>query len=158
MDELNRVFSRYGVIAEELDSGEPRIKLYTDDNGKPKGDALIVYFRPESVDLAINIADDTDFRLGETGPMGKMRVIEADKSYKRHKDEDEDEQTTKDAKNGDGKAEGDETKAKPKRKGPSKDQKKIIAKNQKMNRYVQKSTTYRNNILQYHNSPQTRAN
>jgi HIV Tat-specific factor 1 len=30
--------------------------------------------------------DDTDFRLGEPGPLGKMRVKEADFSYKKQKD------------------------------------------------------------------------
>jgi HIV Tat-specific factor 1 len=30
--------------------------------------------------------DDTDFRLGEPGPMGKMRVKEADFSYKKQKE------------------------------------------------------------------------
>jgi HIV Tat-specific factor 1 len=74
------------MIAEEIDSGLPRIKLYTDESGNLKGDALVVYFRPESVQLAVQILDDSDFRLGEIGPMGKMRVKEADFSYKKHKD------------------------------------------------------------------------
>lgn len=86
VDELNSTFSKYGVIAEEIDSGGPRIKLYQDENGKPKGDALIVYFRPESVQLAIQMLDDSDFRLGQEGPMGKMRVKEADWSYKKQKE------------------------------------------------------------------------
>lgn len=80
------MFSRCGVIAEEIDEGKARIKLYTEEDGKLKGDALIVYFRPESVQLAVQMLDDTDFRLGEPGPMGKMRVREADFSYKKEKD------------------------------------------------------------------------
>lgn len=84
--EVASVFSKYGVIAEEIDSGGPRIKLYRDDNGKTKGDALVVYFRSESVSLAIQMLDDTDFRLGEEGPAGKMRVKEADWSYKKQQD------------------------------------------------------------------------
>jgi len=86
ISEVASVFSKYGVIAEEIDSGAPRIKLYHDDNGKPKGDALVVYFRPESVSLAIQMLDDTDFRLGVEGPAGKMRVKEADWSYKKQQD------------------------------------------------------------------------
>ena len=39
--ELHDVFSKYGVIAESLDTNEPRIKLYHDDEGNPKGEALI---------------------------------------------------------------------------------------------------------------------
>ena len=41
MDEIHTVFSKYGVIAESLDSDAPRIKMYTDDKGKFKGEALI---------------------------------------------------------------------------------------------------------------------
>ena len=41
MEELHQVFSRYGVIAESLDSDQPRIKLYADDEGNFKGEALI---------------------------------------------------------------------------------------------------------------------
>ena len=82
-DEVQSVFSRCGVIAEEIDSGRPRVKLYEDEQGQFKGDALIVYFRPESVDLAIQMLDDTDFRLGQSVPAGKMRVSAADFSYKR---------------------------------------------------------------------------
>ena len=40
-DELHQVFSRYGVIAESAESDKPRIKLYYDDKGNFKGDALI---------------------------------------------------------------------------------------------------------------------
>jgi HIV Tat-specific factor 1 len=95
--ELHDVFSKYGIIAEEVDSGKPRIKLYTDDVGKPKGDALIVYFRPESVRLAIQMLDDSDFRLGEKGPDGPMKVKEAEFSYKKQQDGPK-QQNTKDKK------------------------------------------------------------
>ncbi|KAL5336928.1 putative nuclear mRNA splicing factor-associated protein [Aspergillus crustosus] len=81
-DEIKDIFSRCGVIAEEIDSGRPRIKMYTDDDGKFKGEALVVFFRPESVNLAIQMLDDSDFRLGVTGPQGNMRVQAADFSYK----------------------------------------------------------------------------
>jgi len=85
-EEVQAVFSRCGVIAEEIDRGKPRIKLYTDEQGNFKGDALIVYFRAESVDLAIQMLDDTDFRLGQRAPGGKMKVVAADFSYKAQKE------------------------------------------------------------------------
>ncbi|ETI21760.1 hypothetical protein G647_05829 [Cladophialophora carrionii CBS 160.54] len=85
-EEIQHVFSKCGVIAEEIDSGKPRIKMYEDDKGQFKGDALVVYFRPESVDLAVQMLDDTDFRLGEQGPAGRMRVQAADFSYKSQQD------------------------------------------------------------------------
>lgn len=85
VEELHTVFSRKcGVIAEEIDSGKPRIKLYTDENGDFKGDALIVFFKPPSVDMAIMLLDDTEIRFGD--PLcGKMRVQAAESSYKKVK-------------------------------------------------------------------------
>ena len=109
VQEVNEVFSRCGVIAEEIDRGKPRIKLYTDDDGNFKGDALILYFRAESVDLAVQMLDDTDFRLGKPAPTGKMKVAPADFSYKTQKD--------------------------APAKSNNKDKKKIIKKTQKLNKF-----------------------
>jgi len=110
IDEIKHTFTKCGVIAEEIDSGKPRIKMYEDDKGQFKGDALVVYFRPESVSLAIQMLDDSDFRLGVEGPMGKMRVQAADFSYKSQQE------------------------APPK--SSKKDLKKVIKKTQKLNRWV----------------------
>ncbi|KAF3905428.1 hypothetical protein ABW20_dc0101584 [Dactylellina cionopaga] len=96
--EVEDLFSRYGVIAEEIDSGKKRVKLYLDEAGNPKGDALIVYFRPESVNLAIQILDDTDFRLGKEDVGGRIKVQAADYSYKAHQDAPQDKKMTKDKK------------------------------------------------------------
>ncbi|KAJ5180655.1 hypothetical protein N7492_003865 [Penicillium capsulatum] len=85
-DEIRDVFSKCGVIAEEIDSGRPRVKMYMDDEGKFKGEALVVYFRPESVNLAMQMLDETDFRLGQPGPLGPMRVQPADFSFKSQQD------------------------------------------------------------------------
>lgn len=41
IDELKAVFGKYGMIAEEIDSDQSRIKLYADDDGNFKGDALV---------------------------------------------------------------------------------------------------------------------
>ncbi|KAI9890388.1 MAG: hypothetical protein M1814_004174 [Vezdaea aestivalis] len=86
VEEVSSVFSKCGMIAEEIDTGKPRIKLYEDDKGNFKGDALIIYFRPESVALAVQMLDDTDLRFGETGTSGKMKVQAADFSYKSQKE------------------------------------------------------------------------
>lgn len=109
LDEIKDVFCKCGVIAEEIDSGRPRIKMYTDENGKFKGDALVVYFRPESVNLAVQMLDETDFRLGMTGPQGPMKVQPADFSFKSQQ-----EAPTKTS---------------------MRDKKKILRKTQKLNRY-----------------------
>ncbi|KAJ5987463.1 hypothetical protein N7451_011828 [Penicillium sp. IBT 35674x] len=86
LDEIRDVFSKCGVIAEEIDSGRPRIKMYMDEEGKFKGEALVVYFRPESVNLAIQMLDETEFRLGVPGPHGPMKIQAADFSYKAQQD------------------------------------------------------------------------
>ncbi|TAQ88512.1 hypothetical protein B7494_g3150 [Chlorociboria aeruginascens] len=84
VEEVHDLFSRKcGVIAEEIDSGKPRIKLYTDENGEFKGDALIVFFKAPSVEMAITLLDETDFRIGNGQSSGKMRVQAADTSYKK---------------------------------------------------------------------------
>jgi HIV Tat-specific factor 1 len=85
VDEVHDVFSRKGgVIAEEIDSGKPRIKLYNDDAGNFKGDALIVFFKPQSVEMAIMLLDDTDFRITASGNRdGRIKVQAADSSYKK---------------------------------------------------------------------------
>ncbi|OAA49262.1 RNA recognition motif family protein [Metarhizium rileyi] len=85
VSEVHDLFSRKGgVIAEEIDSGAPRIKLYSDEDGNFKGDALIVFFKPQSVGMAIMLLDDTDFRITATGTReGRLRVQAADSSYKK---------------------------------------------------------------------------
>ncbi|KAF7513379.1 hypothetical protein GJ744_009800 [Endocarpon pusillum] len=83
LEEINSVFSKCGVIAEEIDRGQPRIKMYENDQGGFKGDALIVYFRPESVNLAIQMLDDTSLRFGDAE---RMKVQAADFSYKSQQD------------------------------------------------------------------------
>ena len=83
LEDISSVFSRCGVIAEEIDRGQPRIKMYENDQGQFKGDALIVYFRPESVNLAIQMLDDTSLRFGDAE---RMKVQAADFSYKSQQD------------------------------------------------------------------------
>ena len=85
VSDIHELFSRKGgLIAEEIDSGKPRIKLYKDESGNFKGDALIVFFKPQSVRMAVMLLDDTFFRYAANGQgEGKMRVEEADSSYKK---------------------------------------------------------------------------
>ncbi|KAI8936288.1 hypothetical protein NX059_006709 [Plenodomus lindquistii] len=87
IEELEQTFKKYGIIDQGTD-GKPRIKMYTDDEGNFNGEALIVYFRKDSIALAIDMMDDYWFRL-EDQAAGKIRVKEADFSYKRNKDSDQ---------------------------------------------------------------------
>ena len=62
LHEIADVFARYGVLLED-DEGKPRVKMYHDDATQAfKGEALVVYFKPESVELAIQLLDDTYLR------------------------------------------------------------------------------------------------
>ncbi|KAJ6787963.1 hypothetical protein PWT90_09999 [Aphanocladium album] len=135
VDEIHELFSRKGgVIAEEIDSGNPRIKMYNDADGNFKGDALIVFFKPQSVEMAIMLLDDTDFRITASGTReGRIRVQEADSSYKKVQYD----------KDGEGNGEGgsganhhsnnNKSNGNPgERRPPTKDRAKIIKKTQKM--------------------------
>lgn len=79
IDLLQSVFSKAGVLHVD-DDGNPRIKLYYDDDGKFKGDALIMYFKEGSVDLAITLLDDTELELGSGYGNMRVRIPEHDRS------------------------------------------------------------------------------
>ncbi|KAI7855659.1 hypothetical protein BDC45DRAFT_505574 [Circinella umbellata] len=76
IDEMKQVFSKCGVIMEDLDSGLPKIKIYQDKEGNPKGDALVTYFKEESVPLAINLLDESELRLGDPKTIIKVQKAE----------------------------------------------------------------------------------
>ncbi|KAI0675135.1 hypothetical protein C8Q78DRAFT_966068 [Trametes maxima] len=82
IDEVVARFGKFGLI-EEDDEGQPKVKLYARDDGSFSGDALVVYFKEESVDLAITMLDDVELRLGEPGT--RMRVQRAEFGHKHEK-------------------------------------------------------------------------
>lgn len=61
MEELTELFTKCGLIARD-EKGKDRIKLYRDSNGQPKGDALCIYIKVESVDLALKLLDNSQIR------------------------------------------------------------------------------------------------
>lgn len=61
VDEVHEHFKKVGIIKEDED-GQPKIKLYKDDKGQLKGDALITYLKEESVTLAQQILDGSYIR------------------------------------------------------------------------------------------------
>jgi HIV Tat-specific factor 1 len=71
--EVANVLGRAGVVREHPDSGKKHVKLYG------KGDALVVFLRQPSVQLAIDVLDGTPLRLGDTRP---LRISSADFSHK----------------------------------------------------------------------------
>lgn len=78
-DELVERFSKCGVI-EEDDKGEPKIKMYANEDGTFNGEALIVYFKEDSVTLAVSLLDEDELRRGD--PSTKMHVAKADFAHK----------------------------------------------------------------------------
>jgi len=79
-DELCNYFSRAGIIDLDPDTQLPKIKVYRFKNndegtvGMPKGDASICYARPESVELAINILDESMIRATSEKPIRVSRA------------------------------------------------------------------------------------
>lgn len=123
---LSSVFSKAGVLLIG-DDGQPRIKMYYDEQGKFKGDALIMYFKEGSVDLAITLLDDTELEMGAGYGNMRVRVAEYDKAQA---DKDKKEKADKAAKeageDGEGGAEGKEEVKK--RKPPTAEEKKQMSK------------------------------
>jgi HIV Tat-specific factor 1 len=74
--EVQEYFAKCGVIAEDA-KGQKRVKLYYDENGAFKGDALITYFKPESVPLALQLLDETSLLRadGRSSPLIRVQVV-----------------------------------------------------------------------------------
>lgn len=88
-DEVAKVFSRYGVLNED-DDGEPKVKMYADTKtGMFKGEALVTYFKQESVELAINVLDESCLRAAEGRTTPIMRVMQAEFGNEKQKGGDE---------------------------------------------------------------------
>nr|KIR84099.1 HIV Tat-specific factor 1 [Cryptococcus tetragattii IND107] len=82
VQKLADVFSKAGVLHID-DEGNPRIKMYYDDEGNFKGEAWVVYFKEGSVDLAITLLDDTELELGAGYPPMRVKVAEYFKEKQR---------------------------------------------------------------------------
>ena len=80
-EELAQRFGKCGVI-EEDDEGEPKIKMYAREDGSFSGEALVVFFKEDSVTLAVNLMDEAELRLGDGST--RMRVQQAEFGHKHH--------------------------------------------------------------------------
>jgi HIV Tat-specific factor 1 len=74
--EIQEYFAKCGMIAEDA-VGQKRVKMYYDDEGNFKGDALVTYFKPESVPLALQMLDETSFPRpdGRPGPLVRVQLV-----------------------------------------------------------------------------------
>ena len=59
LSEIQKFFGRVGLLDLDPETLQPKIKLYRKDDGTLKGDASICYARPESVDLALQVLDES---------------------------------------------------------------------------------------------------
>lgn len=64
VEEVAAFCSKCGIIMDEIATGKPRVKLYHCESNPDelKGDALVVYLREESVNLACTLLDESEFR------------------------------------------------------------------------------------------------
>jgi len=62
--ELEPLFKRGGVLKVDVDTGGSKIRIYCDEDGKCKGDALITYANAASVDLAVKFLHEHELRPG----------------------------------------------------------------------------------------------
>ncbi|KAH8858731.1 HIV Tat-specific factor 1 like [Schistosoma japonicum] len=65
-DEFSALMSKCGVIMNEPFTNIPRLKLYKDQAGIPKGDGRCCYVKVESVELALKILDGMLYTPGYT--------------------------------------------------------------------------------------------
>lgn len=79
LDEVVARFNKCGVL-EEDDDGDPKVKLYAKEDGSFSGEALVVYFKEESVALAVAMLDDAELRIGDAATT--MNVSQAEFGHK----------------------------------------------------------------------------
>ncbi|KAK3097780.1 hypothetical protein FSP39_013131 [Pinctada imbricata] len=86
-DEYKEMMTKYGLVMFDPISKSPKLKLYKDENGEPKGDGRCCYIKLESVDLALKLLDGYNLR-GSTIHVEKAKFTmkgEFDPSKKRKK-------------------------------------------------------------------------
>jgi len=57
-------FQKCGILDKDPETAQRKCKVYRDDNGRAKGDGVVHYYKPESVQLAITILDGSDIKPG----------------------------------------------------------------------------------------------
>ena len=60
-----KLFSKYGLIDDNILTSEPKVKIYRNEKtGRPKGDASICFVKEPSVELAISMMDEVEYKPG----------------------------------------------------------------------------------------------
>ncbi|CAE8699258.1 unnamed protein product [Polarella glacialis] len=66
VQELEPLFKRAGVLKVDVETGGSKIRIYCDESGRCKGDALVSYANSGSVDLAVKFLHEHELRTGCT--------------------------------------------------------------------------------------------
>jgi len=69
VDELVTTFSKAGIISKDPVTREYKIKIVDDEKGNTKGEALIKFYRPESINIANTIIQGFPLRFDGTEPV-----------------------------------------------------------------------------------------
>lgn len=81
--ELTEYFSRCGFIRKDPKTNQNKIKLYKDENGKNKGDALVSFLREESVSMAVDLFNETEIRPGYRITVDKAKFEQKGDQYQK---------------------------------------------------------------------------
>ena len=72
------LMSKCGMVEYDVRNKKLKVKVYRDEEGKPKGDGLCSYIKPESVQLALTIIDGSEYEgmtLAVTRAKFEMKVL-----------------------------------------------------------------------------------
>ncbi|XP_045197517.1 HIV Tat-specific factor 1-like isoform X2 [Mercenaria mercenaria] len=62
MEEFKEMMTKYGLVMYDPRTRQPKMKLYMDENGQPRGDGRCCFIKKESVDLALNLLDGLEYK------------------------------------------------------------------------------------------------
>jgi HIV Tat-specific factor 1 len=74
-EDINSYFNKCGILMTDFLTHLPKIKMYYNEDKTFKGEALISYYKEESVDLAVTILDETEYSPGYVIKVQPVRTI-----------------------------------------------------------------------------------
>lgn len=83
VQEIKDFFARCGVVKIDPQTGDFAIKIYTDEDGKPKGDCRVGYENYESVDMAVEWLNDNEIRPGYPLKIEKAQFQQKGDTYQK---------------------------------------------------------------------------